>query len=147
MNFGIGNERNSRHAAEVKILTVIVRVLLGVMFVVFGSNVFLHFLPMPPMSGHPADFFSVMSATGYLTWIGAFEMIGGALLLVGRFVPLGLLVIGPIVLNIDVYHLCVDRSGLGMAAIVSALSLFSVWRSRRAFEGLIRPLEASASTL
>ena len=58
-----------------KILTLILRVLLGLMFVVFGSNAFLHFIPMPPMSGPSGDFIMAMAKTGYLYAIGACQVI------------------------------------------------------------------------
>ncbi len=121
-----------------KIATIIVRVLLGLVFVVFGSNAFLHFIPMPPMTGHPGEFIGSMYATGYLTAIATLQVIGGALLLVGRYVPLGLTLLGPIIFNIDLFHIFMDRSGLLMAAIVSALWLFLLWRYRDAFAGLLR---------
>jgi uncharacterized membrane protein YphA (DoxX/SURF4 family) len=122
-----------------KIAAIIARVLLGLMFLVFGSNAFLHFLPMPPMTGYPGQFIGALYATGYLSIIAALQVIGGALLLAGRFVPLGLTLLGPIIVNIDLYHIFMDRSGLGIAAIVSALYLLLVWRYRSAFVGLVRP--------
>jgi putative oxidoreductase len=127
-----------RTITHMKIATIIVRVLLGLVFVVFGSNAFLHFLPMPPMTGHPGEFIGSMHATGYLTAIATLQVIGGALLLVGRYVPLGLTLLGPIIFNIDLFHIFMDRSGLLMAALVSAMWLFLFWRYRDAFAGLLR---------
>lgn len=121
-----------------KIAAIIARVLLGLMFVVFGSNAFLHFLPMPPMSGPAGDFITAMYTTGYLYAIGALEVIGGALLLIGKYVPLGLLLLGPVIVNIVLYHIFMDRTGLGMAAVVALLSLLLLWRYRDAFAGLLR---------
>src|SRR6059058_334774 len=73
-----------------KILTIIARVLLGLGFVVFGSNAFLHFIPMPPIPQTLAgDFTRVFIASGWASVIGALQVIGGLLLLIGRFVPLG----------------------------------------------------------
>ncbi|MBV9659237.1 MAG: DoxX family membrane protein [Verrucomicrobia bacterium] len=122
-----------------KIATIIARVLLGLMFVVFGSNAFLHFIPMPPMPGPAGDFLGSMNATGYLKAVAALQVIGGALVLVGRYVPLGLTVLGPIIVNIVFFHLFMERTGLPMAAIVAALSLFLLWRYRAAFAGLVQP--------
>lgn len=120
-----------------KIVGIIVRVLLGLMFVLFGSNAFLHFMPMPPMAGPAGEFIGAMNSTGYLQAIAAFQVIGGLLLLIG-FVPLGLLVLGPIIVNIVLFHIFMERSGLGMALIVAALALFLVWYHRSAFAGVIR---------
>ena len=102
-----------------KIATIIVRVLLGLMFVVFGSNAFLKFMPMPELPQNPAgDFIRSLAASGYIYAIGAFQVAGGACLLLGRYVPLGLTLLGPI--------------------IVAVLSLFLLWRYREAFAGLVR---------
>ena len=80
-----------------KILTIIVRVLLGLGFVVFGSNAFLHFIPMPPIPQTLAgDFTRVFINSGYATVIGALQLISGLLLLIGRFVPLALTILGAI---------------------------------------------------
>jgi putative oxidoreductase len=121
-----------------KIFTIIARVLVGLIFAVFGSNAFLHFIPMPPMTGHPGEFIGSMYATGYLTAIAALQVIGGLLLLIGRFVPLGLTLLGPIIVNIDLFHIFMDRSGLAMAMVISVLSLFLLWRYRDSFAGLLR---------
>ena len=68
-----------------KILTIIVRVLLGLGFVVFGSNAFLQFIPMPPIPQTLAgDFTRVFINSGYASVIGALQLISGLLLLIGR---------------------------------------------------------------
>jgi putative oxidoreductase len=121
-----------------KIVTIIVRILLGLLFAVFGSNAFLHFIPMPPMSGPSGEFIGAMAATGYLQAVAAFQVVGGILLVIGRFVPLGLTLLGPVIVNIVFFHVFMDRTGLGMAAIVSLLSLFLLWRYRESFAGLLR---------
>lgn len=121
-----------------KVAVIIARVLLGLMFVVFGSNAFLHFIPMPPMEGHSGEFIGSMAATGYMKAVASFQVAGGALLLIGRFVPLGLTLLGPVLVNIVFFHIFMDRSGLLMAALVCALALFLLWRYRDAFSGLLR---------
>ena len=122
-----------------KIATIIVRVLLGLLFVVFGSNAFLQFMPMPPMEGPSGQFIGSMYVTGYLKVIAAFQVIGGALLLLGRYVPLGLTLLGPVIVNIVLYHIFMDRAGLLMAVVISALSLFLLWSYRAAFSAVLRP--------
>ena len=121
-----------------KIATIIVRVLLGLMFTVFGSNAFLQFMPMPELTGYPAQFIGSMAASGYLYAIGALEVLGGLLLLIGRYVPLGLTLLGPIVVNIVLYHLFMDLSGMPVAAVVALLTLFLLWRNWDAFAGVLR---------
>jgi len=93
-----------------KVATIIARILLGLMFVVFGSNAFLHFLPMPEMSGPAGDFIGSMAISGYLKVIAAFQIAGGALLLIGRYVPLGLTLLGPVVVNI----ICITCSWINL---------------------------------
>jgi uncharacterized membrane protein YphA (DoxX/SURF4 family) len=121
-----------------KVATIIARVLLGLVFVVFGSNAFLQFMPMPEMSGRPAQFIGALAATGYLQAIAALQVIGGALLLIGKFVPLGLTLLGPIIVNIVLYHVFLDPSGTPVAIVVALLEAFLIWRYWPAFAGILR---------
>jgi putative oxidoreductase len=139
-NFGIGIFNQSSHHARMKIATIIARVLLGLIFVVFGSNIFLHFIPMPPPPpGLVGDFTKALFLSHYLHVVAVFQIIGGLLLLIGRFVPLGLLLLAPVIVNIDLVHILMDPSGLPMAAVISILLVFLVWRYRDAFVGIVRP--------
>ena len=123
-----------------KILTIIARVLLGLGFVVFGSNAFLHFIPMPPIPQTLAgDFTRVFIASGWASVIGAFQVIGGLLVLIGRFVPLGLTILGAIIVNILIFHALMAPEGFPPALVFTALELFLVWRYREAFIPLLRP--------
>jgi putative oxidoreductase len=122
-----------------KVATIIARVLLGFIFVVFGLNIFLHFIPTPPPPPSlVGDFSKALLMSHYLQVVGALQVIGGALLLIGRFVPLGLLLIGPVIVNIDLVHILMDPSGLPMAAFISILAIFLLWRHRDAFAGVLR---------
>jgi putative oxidoreductase len=124
-----------------KVLTVIARILLGLIFVVFGSNAFLHFIPMPPLPQTLAgDYTRVFIASGYVYVIGILQVGGGLLLLIGRFVPLGLTILGPIIVNILIFHALMAPEGFPPALVVTALELFLVWRYRAAFAGLVRPV-------
>src|SRR5438874_13626852 len=125
-----------------KILTIIARVLLGLGFVVFGSNAFLHFIPMPPLPQNLAgDYTKVFLASGYVYFIGGFQVIGGLLLLIGRFVPLGLIILGAIIVNIWSFHLLMAPQPGAMvpAIVVTILELFLVWSYRVRFAGILRP--------
>jgi uncharacterized membrane protein YphA (DoxX/SURF4 family) len=122
-----------------KILTIIARILLGLIFVVFGSNAFLHFLPMPPLpQGLAGEYLHAFFASGYVYVIGGFQVIGGLLLLIGRFVPLGLTILAAMIVNIWCFHLLMAPEGLPPAVIVTILELFLVWRYRDAFRGILR---------
>lgn len=125
-----------------KVATVIARVLLGLIFLVFGSNAFLHFLPMPPLpQGVTGEYLHAFFATGYVYAIGALQVISGLLLLIGRFVPLGLTILGAIVVNIWLFHILMAPEPAGMlpAIVVTILELFLVWRYRDAFKGIVSP--------
>ena len=123
-----------------KIATIVARVLLGLIFVVFGSNAFLHFIPMPPLPQSLAgDYTRVFIASGYVYVIGALQVAGGLLLIIGRFVPLGLTILGAIIFNILVFHALMAPEGFPVALVVAALELFLIWRYRAAFTGLLQP--------
>ena len=124
-----------------RIVTVIVRVLLGLVFVVFGLNIFFHFLKMTPPPPEPlaGDFSKALMQSHYMYVVGALQVIGGLLLLIGRFVPLGLTLLGPVIANILLFHLFLNPSGLPIAIIVSVLGLFLLWRYRTNFAGLVSP--------
>jgi putative oxidoreductase len=122
-----------------KIATIIARLLLGLIFVVFGSNAFLHFLPMPPPPENLAgDYLRVFVASGYIYVIGAMQIVGGLLLFIGRFVPLGLTILAAIIFNILVFHVRMAPEGFAPAVVVTALEVFLLWRYRAAFAGLVR---------
>ena len=108
-----------------KYAIIIARILLGLMFAVFGSNAFLHFIPMQPMKGEAGAFIGALINSGYIYPIAALEVVGGLLLLIGaRFVPLGLTLLGPVIVNIVLYHIFLDTSGLAMAGCISIFALF-----------------------
>lgn len=109
-----------------KIVALIARILLGLVFVVFGSNVvatslghpFLH-APMP--TGAAGQLMAGLFVTHFLLLIGLCQVIGGLLLLIGQFVTLGLILLGPVIVCIDFYHLSVDPKGLPLAAVITIL--------------------------
>jgi putative oxidoreductase len=123
-----------------KYVIVIVRVLLGLMFAVFGSNAFLKFIPMPEMHGQAGAFLTALASSGYLYVIAVLQVLGGLCLLLGaRFVPLGLTLLGPVIVNIVLYHVFLDTQGLPMAIIVALLALFLLWIYRFKFPAIFQP--------
>ena len=121
-----------------KIAALICRLLLGLIFVVFGSNTFLHFIPMPPPQGQAGAFIGAMFGSGYMQAVALFQIAGGLLLLIGRFVPLGLTLLGPVIVNIMFFHMFLDPSGLPLAIVVSILSLVVLYYHRQSFAGLVK---------
>ncbi len=122
-----------------KYAIIIARVLLGLVFVVFGSNAFLHFIPMPPMQGQAGAFIGALVSSGYIYPIATLQVVGGLFLLIGRFVPLGLTLLGPVIVNIVLYHIFLDPSGLAMACVISILALFLLWVYRYRFPAIFQP--------
>jgi putative oxidoreductase len=121
-----------------KILTNVNRFLLGFIFLIFGLNGFLHFIPMPPPSGVAGQFLGSMFVTKYLLFVFAVQLIGGALLLVNRYVPLALTILGPIIVNILLFHSLMNREGLGLALFVTILWVVVFASVRSAFAGIFQ---------
>jgi uncharacterized membrane protein YphA (DoxX/SURF4 family) len=122
-----------------KIVTIIIRTLLGLAFVVFGLNAFLHFIKQPPPEGLAGDFTKALFVSHYFYVVALLQIVGGALLLFGRFVPLGLTLLGPVIVNILLFHIFLERSGLPIAIVVAALALIVLWQYRESFKGLLKP--------
>jgi hypothetical protein len=120
-----------------KYVTMIARYLLGLMFLVFGSNMFLHFIPMGPMpAGLAGQFTTALFASGYFYVVGAIMVVSGILFLVNRFVGLGLTLLGPVLFNILLFHLTMNPGGIGMGAFATLLWLLVAWEHRIVFERL-----------
>jgi len=105
---------------------------------VFGLNFFFPFMPMPPMEGPPAAFMGALFATGYMfPLIKGVEVLAGALLLSGRFVPLALLLLAPIVVNIAAFHVFLNPGDIIMSAVLVALLAFLGYAYRGSFSGVL----------
>jgi putative oxidoreductase len=119
-----------------KIASLIARLLLGLIFVVFGLNGFLHFIPMPPPKGLAAQFGGAIFASHYWVVIFGLQVIGGLLLLVNRFVPLALVVLGPVIVNIFFFHAFMAPEGLPLAIVVVVLWLILAVRYKQYLAGI-----------
>jgi putative oxidoreductase len=124
-----------------KVVALICRILLGLIFVVFGLNGFFHFIPMGPMP--PADslvgrWTSVMMETGWMHHIAFFQVLGGVLVLIGGTAPLGLVILGPILVNILIFHtVMMGGHGIGVGAFASLLEIILIWAYRANFAGIL----------
>src|SRR6266481_7254038 len=119
-----------------KIAVVIARILMGVIVVFFGLNGFLQFLKAPLPTGLAGQFLMALFQSHYVWFICAVQIVGGVLLLVNRYVPLGLTFLGPVIVNIILYHLLLDRTGLPIAIIVLIFWGILAFRRRQYFSGL-----------
>ncbi|MFN7971375.1 MAG: DoxX family protein [Acidobacteriota bacterium] len=114
------------------------RVLLGLVFFVFGLNGFLGFLPMPPLSGAAGAFMGGLAATGYFfPLLKGTEVLVGVALFSGTLVPLALTVLAPITINIVAFHAFLAPSGLPIPLAVLALHLFLAFTYREALRGVL----------
>jgi uncharacterized membrane protein YphA (DoxX/SURF4 family) len=104
-----------------RIASIIARYLLGLIFLVFGLNGFLHFIPMPPPKGLAAQFGGAIFASHYWVVVFGLQVLGGVLLLVNRFVPLALVLLGPVIVNIFFFHALMAPEGLPLAIVVVLL--------------------------
>jgi putative oxidoreductase len=119
-----------------KTTVLISRILLGLLFLVFGLNGFLHFIPMPPPSGLAGQYVGALFVSHYLSVVFLLETAAGLLLLVNRFVPLALAILAPVLVNIVLFHACMAPSGYAPAVIAVVLWFVLFVRERTAFSGL-----------
>jgi putative oxidoreductase len=120
-----------------KIIVLIARVLLGLVFVVFGLNGFLNFLSLGPMpTGLAGQFMGALFVSHYYWVIAALQVVGGVLLLVNRFVPLALVLLGPVIVNILCYHVFLNHAGAPPAIVVTVLWFIVFYGNRQHFSGI-----------
>jgi uncharacterized membrane protein YphA (DoxX/SURF4 family) len=128
-----------------KIASTISRYLLGLLFTIFGLNGFLHFIPQPPPSSPLAmQFLTVMSASHYMVPVFLVQLIGGVLLLVGRYIPLALTLLAPVIVNVLIYHSAMDPGGIGAGLLATILWILVFLRFRANFLGLLESRPVSA---
>ena len=120
-----------------KIASLIARLLLGLIFLVFGLNGFLHFIPMPPPKGLAAQQFGgAIFASHYWVVIFSIQVIGGVLLLVNRFVPLAIVLLGPVIVNIFFFHMLMAPEGIPLAIVVVVLWVILAVRYKQYLAGI-----------
>mgnify|MGYP003289577487 CR=1 FL=1 len=122
-----------------RILTAIVRILLGLMFLVFGLNGFLNFMPAP--NDMPQEILNVVGAltqAGYITVVSGAEVLVAVMLLANRFVPLALVLLAPIVVGIITFHVAMAPATIGPGIVVLLMELYLVWAYRSAFRPMLR---------
>ncbi|MEJ1973403.1 MAG: DoxX family protein [Lacunisphaera sp.] len=119
-----------------KTTRLIARNLLGLIFLVFGLNGFFHFIPMPPPAGIAGQFMGAAFVSHFLIPVFLLQTAGGALLLANRFVPLALVLLGPVIVNILMFHAFMAPEGLLLAFVVTALWATVFSGVRHTFTGL-----------
>jgi uncharacterized membrane protein YphA (DoxX/SURF4 family) len=120
-----------------KIAILVARLLLGLMFFVFGLNGILgNFLHLPMPTGDAGAFMMLLYSSKFMTFVALLQVIAGLLLLVGRYVPLALVLLGPILVNILLFHFLIAKGGAAPGLIATILEIFLIWAYRLSFRGL-----------
>src|SRR5690349_4324691 len=136
-------ENQTRGSKAGRYGTAIVRILLGLLFLVFGLNGFLNFIPQP--KDIPQDIMTVTGAlmkAGYMTVVSGAEVLVAVMLLMNRFVPLALALLAPIVVGILTFHIAIAPSTIGPGVVVLVMELYLAW----AYRGAFRPMLAARTT-
>jgi putative oxidoreductase len=123
---------------SMKVASTIARYLLGLIFLTFGLNGFLHFIPMPPPTGVAAQFLGAVFVSRFYVVIFLLQILPAVLLLANRYVPLALTILGAVIVNILCFHIFMAPAGLPLALVVTVLWFLTAWRVRSAFSGILQ---------
>ncbi len=122
-------------------ITLVASVLLGLLFIVFGSNFFLKFMPTPKADPDSlaAQYMGAMFQSGWLKIVKSLQIIGGLLLIIPKTRNFGLLVLGPIVINIGLYNILLKPGGITAPPVLAimALAVFLLVAERKKFAQLL----------
>lgn len=133
--------------SKVKSISVVTaRIVLGLIYFVFGLNFFLQFLPTPPSSGGVADvFLGGLFQSGYFfPLVKGLEVVLGAFLIIRLFVPLSLVILMPISLNILLFHVFLTPGNFAMGAVIMVIHVYLAWAYRESYKPLFNQ-KATAS--
>ena len=122
--------------APMKYAVLVSRILLGLVFLIFGANHIVPFLHMPAMTGDAGTFSTILFTNKYFAVIGLIQVVSGLLLLVGRFVPLALTLLAPVIVNILMFTVLIQHGNPGLAVVLAQLEAFLIFVYRQAFAGL-----------
>ena len=127
------------HGNAVRYVTAIIRILLGLMFLVFGLNGFLNFMPAP--KDMPQEIMNVIGAlmkADYMNVVSGAEVLVAVMLLTNRFVPLALALLAPVVVGIITFHIAIAPATIGPGIVVLVMELYLVWAYRDAFRPMLK---------
>ena len=126
---------------------LIVRILLGLMVLIFGLNRFLQFMPIPPLPEASSEFMGALVKSGYLMQaVAIVEIVTGILLLINRFQALALLILFPVLLNAFWFHLFLDPAGIGGAFIAMAMNHFLFFANKESYKSILKFKETHNET-
>ncbi len=117
--------------------TNIVRNFLAILLIIFGSNKFLHFIPLPPAVGAAGDFMNSLNATGYIfPIVGVLEVGIGLMLFLKKWIAFSLILLAPISINILLFHLFLDIPGVSAALLVAVLNGILIYKHWKQYVSL-----------
>ena len=119
-----------------KIAVLIARILLGLVFVIFGLNVYIMFMPAPQPQGDVGTLSTLMFSHHWFHFYALLYLIAGVLLLIGRYVPVALVLLGPILVNILLFHLTLAPAGIGPGLFCALLEVFLIYAYWPAFRAI-----------
>jgi uncharacterized membrane protein YphA (DoxX/SURF4 family) len=119
-----------------KIAVLVARILLGLVFLVFGLNGFLNFLHAPMPAGGAGQYMALLGPTIYMQFVFLVQIVGGVLLLSGQFIPLALVLLGPVIINILLFHITLQPAGLPPGLLTVVLWFIIFFGVRKYFAGI-----------
>lgn len=117
-------------------VTMALRIILGLILIIFGANKFGHFMPSPELTGDAATFMGAIAGAGYFTILGVLEIIIGLLLVLNKWVPFALILLAPLVVNFLIFHLNYNMEGIGPAALVTLLTVVLFYANKNKYKEL-----------
>lgn len=118
-------------------VTTALRIILGLLLIVFGANKFLMFMPSPELPEAAAEFMGALGKTGYMFYlIGAVEAVAGLLLVIKKWVPFALILFAPVAVNILLYHVKLDIANIGPGILVSLLTVILIYANWNHYKSL-----------
>jgi len=119
-----------------KIATLIAKGLLGLPFLLFGLNALHPFLPVPPLTGDEGQMMGLMIKHGWTLFLGVLYVVAAVLLLIGRYVPVALVLLGPPLVVILLFHITLAPGSLPLPVVLTALEIFLIYGHWPAFRGI-----------
>jgi uncharacterized membrane protein YphA (DoxX/SURF4 family) len=118
---------------------IILQMLLGLVFLTFGLNKFIGFIPMPQLGESATNFMMALGSTGYMfPVIGGLEILCGLSLLVNKYTAISLLLLAPITFNILGFHLALDQGGLIISVVMTLIHLYLIYDSKDKYKPLLK---------
>jgi hypothetical protein len=119
-------------------VNMVLRILLGLMFTVFGANKLISFLPPPEFGEAAMNFFGALATSGYFfITLGLIETASGVLLLINRYVGLALAMLAPITINVFLFHIFLAPEMIALAIVVIGLNAYLAYANRDKFSGVL----------